>query len=92
MNADGSYPRESREAVRFDAVTVDGAPTLAYTYQLQREGERPTSSWLTPIDVSGTPGFMLTPVTTHGTYDVWVKVTATGGQEIVIHAGKIERT
>lgn len=86
------YPRETREAVRFDEVSVNGVPTLAFTYQLQRQGERPTSSWLTPIDVAGTPGFMLTPVAVRGTYDVWVKVDGSGGQEIVIHAGEVERT
>lgn len=92
MNDDGSYPRESREAVRFDTVTVNGSPTLDYTYQLQRDTERPTGSWSTPIDVDGSPGFMLEPVTVRGTYKVWVRVAAQGGQLIVIEAGEIERT
>jgi hypothetical protein len=91
MNEDGKYPRESQEAVRFAAVTVNGVPSNDFTYQLTREGERPVGAWLTPIDVSGTPGFMLQPVTTRGTYDVWVRVT-TGAQNVVIHAGQVERT
>lgn len=92
MNEDGSYPRETREAVRFAEITVNGTPTLDFTYQLQRDGERPTAVWATPIDVNGVPGFMLEPVAVRGTYDVWVRVAAQGGQQVVIHAGEVVRT
>lgn len=86
------YPRESQEPVIFDEVTVNGAPTLAFTYQLQRKEERPASGgWQTPIDVAGQLGFMLQPVPMHGTYVVWVKVSQSGAN-IVIEAGEIVRT
>lgn len=85
------YPRESQEVVLFDAVTVNGVATNAFTYQLQRDGERPVGAWSTPIDVNGSPGFMLQPVAARDTYRVWIKV-AQGGQSIVIDAGEIERT
>lgn len=85
------YPRESQELVMFDEVTVNGSPTLDYTYQLQRKGERPTGSWSTPVDVAGELGFMLQPVSTRGEWVVWVKV-AQAGQNIVIEAGEVERT
>lgn len=85
------YPRETQEAVRFDEVSVNGVPTLSYTYQLTRDGERPTGSWSTPIAVDGDLGFMLQPVTSRGTYRAWVKVSQ-NGQNIVIDAGEIERT
>lgn len=92
MNGDGSYPRETQEAVRFADVTVNGQTTLDFTYQVQRKGERPTASWSTPITVDGSPGFMLSPVATRDTYIVWIRVAAQGGQQIVIEAGEIERT
>lgn len=85
------YPRESQEIVLFDTVTVNGAATVNFTYQLQRDGERPTGTWSTPLDVSGSPAFMLQPVVNRGTYRVWVKV-AQNGQNVVIDAGEIERT
>lgn len=85
------YPRESQELVRFDEVTVNGVPTLAFTYQLQRKGERPTGTWETPTLVESVPAFMLQPVATRGDYTVWVKVSE-AGQNIVIEAGEIERT
>lgn len=86
-----AYPRETQEVVLFDDVAVNGVPVTGFTYQLQRDGERPTLTWEAPVDVSGEPGFMLQPVTARGTYRVWVKV-AQGGQQIVIDAGEIERT
>lgn len=85
------YPRESTEIVLFDDVTVNGVVVTVFDYQLQRDGERPTTTWTAPLDVAGVPGFMLQPVTARGTYRVWVKVTQ-GAQEIVVDAGGIERT
>lgn len=91
MNGDGSYPRETQELVLFDQVTVNGVPSLNYVYQLQRESERPSSTWLTPVDVAGSPGFMLQPVTQAGTWIVWLKVTQ-GGQQVIIEAGEVVRS
>lgn len=87
------YPRETQELVLFDDVTVNGVPTLDYTYQLTRKGERPSGAWATPASSStGEPGVMLQPVPVRGEYVVWVRVAAAGGQNIVIEAGEIERT
>lgn len=87
------YPRETQELVLFDEVTVNGVPTLDYTYQLTRKGERPTGAWATPAAASGGElGVMLVPVTVRGDWTVWVRVAAPGGQNIVIEAGEIERT
>jgi hypothetical protein len=87
-----SYPRETQELVLFDSVTVNGAATLDYTYQLARKGERPTGPWSTPLAAGSDLGFMLSPVATRGDWRVWVRVAAQGGQNIVIEAGEIERT
>lgn len=85
------YPRETQELVLFGAVTVNGVTTTDFTYQLQRDGERPTATWLTPVVVGSDRGFMLQPVATRGTWNVWVRI-AQSGQEIVEQAGEVERT
>jgi hypothetical protein len=87
------YPRETQELVLFDEVTVNGVPTLDYTYQLTRKGERPTGAWTTPTSGSGGElGVMLQPVASRGDWIVWVRVAAQGGQNIVIEAGEVVRT
>lgn len=85
------YPRETQELVLFDAVTVNGVIATDFTYQLQREGERPVSTWLTPVVVGADRGFMLQPVPVRGTWNVWVRISR-DAQEIVEQAGEIERT
>lgn len=85
--SDNSYPRESQELVAFEGVTVNGTPTIAFTYQLTRKSERPTGTWATPVTVGSGLGFMLQPVTVRDTYVVWVKV-AQNGQNIVIEAAQ----
>lgn len=89
--SDNRYPRETSELIVFEPVTVNGIATTAFTYQLQREGERPTNTWQAPVDVAGELGFLTPVVTQRGTYVVWVRVVQ-GGQSIVIEAGEVVRT
>jgi hypothetical protein len=85
------YPRETNELVVFDPVLIDGVPTVAFTYQITEENERPTGAWQTPADAgNGELGFMLVPAP-RGFYRVWVKIV-TAGQTIVALAGEVERT
>lgn len=86
-----SYPRESQELVLFDEVLVNGVPTVAYTWQIVPDHERPVGAWQAPIDAGGgVLGFMLLPAP-RGTYRVFVRIVV-GGQSIVVRAGELERT
>ena len=85
------YPRETRELVRFSAVTVNGESVSDFTWQLTEQSERPTGTWSAPVDDDGTLALQLTPVTRRMTQDVWVRIVK-GSQSIVAHAGKVERT
>lgn len=84
------YPRESSELVVFDPVLVNGEPSVAFTWQITPQNERPIGTWAAPVAVDTELGFMLLPAP-RGFYRVWVKIVA-GGQEIVVLAGELERT
>jgi hypothetical protein len=84
------YPRETKENVYFEKVTVDGVPFDAFEYAITKTFERPEESDWAAVDTIGTRQAFLLDASTigRGTYKVWVRI-ASAPQQAVIEAGQI---
>ncbi len=84
-----TYPRESAEFVALDVLN-GSTPATSFLVAVTDWQDRP-SVWVTAVELDGEYGFMLTPVSSHGFYRVFVRVTE-APEVPVIDCGLIERS